>query len=424
MSHYVPPPPGFGGHGVLRAALCCGVLSSFATRGAESPEPPVFTREQAVQRALEKSLELQQLSAEIDAAGARLDGASLLLQDNPEASAEVGPRTPPSGTKVEYGLQLTQTLEIAGQRGARMGAAENAVRAARQRFDARRAELAATVRDSYGRTALAAEQLRLAREAEELSRQVFAAATERQRRGAASRLEVNTARVELARAIRERTVAEVRSLQEEATFRLLLLLPPEVPAPRLELRADVPPRPDTSLLLQQALDNRQDLAAARSDIARSDYERSVANREAVPNVNLGVGYRREEGANIVQGLIRVPLPVFNRNQAAKGVAAANARQAEAAARGLEARIRQDVATAAARYDAAVAGSAAFGPDVTAALSETLALGVEAYRAGKLDFLQFALLRRETLEGRRGYLDALSELNAAEAELNRALGVVR
>ena len=48
---------------------------------------------------------------------------------------------------------------------------------------------------------------------------------------------------------------------------------------------------------------------------------------------------------------------------------------------------------------------------------------EAYRAGKVDFFQLLLMRRETLEARNGYVDALEELHAAKAELLRATGSI-
>ena len=41
--------------------------------------------------------------------------------------------------------------------------------------------------------------------------------------------------------------------------------------------------------------------------------------------------------------------------------------------------------------------------------------------GKLDFAQLLLFRRETIEARRGYIEALDELNRAEAQLSRTLG---
>jgi cobalt-zinc-cadmium efflux system outer membrane protein len=55
------------------------------------------------------------------------------------------------------------------------------------------------------------------------------------------------------------------------------------------------------------------------------------------------------------------------------------------------------------------------------MEENLELGTESYRAGKIDFLQLLLVRRQTLEARHEYLDVLEELNAAQAQLDRALG---
>jgi cobalt-zinc-cadmium efflux system outer membrane protein len=61
--------------------------------------------------------------------------------------------------------------------------------------------------------------------------------------------------------------------------------------------------------------------------------------------------------------------------------------------------------------------------VLEALDENVALVNKGYEAGKIDFLQLILIRRETLEARRDYIEALEELNTAEAELDRVVGVV-
>ena len=45
----------------------------------------------------------------------------------------------------------------------------------------------------------------------------------------------------------------------------------------------------------------------------------------------------------------------------------------------------------------------------------------AMPTGKLDFLELMIVRRETVAARRGYIEALETLTAAEAELDRALG---
>ena len=77
----------------------------------------------------------------------------------------------------------------------------------------------------------------------------------------------------------------------------------------------------------------------------------------------------------------------------------------------------------ARLEAAVEATRAWTGGPLEAVAENMRLVDEAYRAGKVDFFQLLLIRRETLEARNGYVDALEELHAAKAELLRATGSI-
>jgi cobalt-zinc-cadmium efflux system outer membrane protein len=56
-----------------------------------------------------------------------------------------------------------------------------------------------------------------------------------------------------------------------------------------------------------------------------------------------------------------------------------------------------------------------------AMQQNTDLVTESYRAGKIDFLQLVVIRRQAIDTQREYIDVLEELNAAEAELGRAVG---
>ena len=63
----------------------------------------------------------------------------------------------------------------------------------------------------------------------------------------------------------------------------------------------------------------------------------------------------------------------------------------------------------------------FASDVVKAMQENMELGTESYRAGKIDFLQLLLIRRQTLEARNEHINVLEELTAAQAQLDRSTG---
>ncbi|PTL81604.1 TolC family protein [Vitiosangium sp. GDMCC 1.1324] len=380
---------------------------------------------ESVALALERSPRLISAQADAAAAQARLQGASLLLQTNPELQGAVGPRLKNGASSLELGLGVSQRLEVFGQRGARKEAAEAQLAAGQARLEALRVELAAKVREAFARTLAADLELRLADEGRTLAEQSLKAAEERQAAGAASLIEVNTARVELGRAARERALAAQRQVVALAELRLLLGLEP---SDELTLQGGLRPVTAAPLsadaLLERALAQRPDAKAARSELEAARAEAKLAAREALPSPRLGASYGLEEGAQIIQGTLGIELPLFNRNQAARGVSAARVVQAQASLEATERLVRSEVGLALARYRAASAAVEVFSEEVLAALQQNLALVNEAYRAGKVDFLQLLLIRRDALDARRGSIEALEELSAADAQLKRAVGSIQ
>jgi cobalt-zinc-cadmium efflux system outer membrane protein len=82
-----------------------------------------------------------------------------------------------------------------------------------------------------------------------------------------------------------------------------------------------------------------------------------------------------------------------------------------------------VKVALARYRNAERAAGAYAGEVLKAAQDNMELVTEAYRAGKVNFLELVLIQRQTLDARRGYIDALQELNSAEAQLKRVTGTI-
>ncbi|MCY1017881.1 TolC family protein [Pyxidicoccus sp. MSG2] len=372
--------------------------------------------------ALEHSPHLLSVRAQSAAARARVEGAGLLFQQNPEVSAAVGPRTRPGGNSVDLGLGVSQRLEVFGQRAARKDVARAELTASDARLATARIDLAADVREAFALARAAEQEALLAEEGRALAEQALQAAEERRGAGAASLIEVNTARVEQGRATRERTLALQRRSSALAQLRLLLGLEP-TEALTLEGGQDTERKeaPLLAALQEKALAQRGEVQAAAAEVEAARAAGRLAAREVLPSPRLGATYSREEDATIIQGTLGIELPLFNRNQAARGESAARRVEAEGTLRAVEQLVRSEVALALERYRTASAAADVYSADVLAALQQNLELVNEAYRAGKVDFLQLLVIRRESLDARRGYIDAVRELAAADAQLTRAIG---
>jgi cobalt-zinc-cadmium efflux system outer membrane protein len=378
--------------------------------------------ERAVALALERSADVAAHDAEVGAARARLDEAQLVFHANPELAVAAGPRVRSGETTVDLEVALSQQIEVFGVRGARIEVARAERDAAEAALAARKVEVAALVRQSFAR-ALASERLRsLSQEDLALARESVRVAERRQSLGDASQLEVNAARVEVGRVLREAHVAERASSLAMAELRLALGLEPTVPIQLLDVPARTRSAVDVDRVVSRALEKRADLRAARHELeaARADDRR--ASREWLPAPRVGATYKREEKADVVLGSIEVPIPLFNHNQGGRGTAAARLTKAERTLEAAERRARQEIMVAARRAEAAREAVRAFEADIVAASQDNLLLTTKAYESGKLRLPELLLVRRSAIEARRGHIEALEELSAAEAELRRATGM--
>jgi cobalt-zinc-cadmium efflux system outer membrane protein len=405
----------------LGAIVLCVAFFPLAA-GAEG-----MTLQAAVLHALKSNPDVVQAETEVEAARGHRVGAALLLQDNPEVGVAVGPRSRPQAAQEEdldLEISATQSFEIAGQRAARIDATTAALAAAEARLAERRAVVAAEVREAFGRVLGAEARKALADAALGLAQQAVEAADERHRRGAASLIELNTARVEVGRSNRAKLEAERRRAAASAELKLLLAIDPgDSLSLDGELESLSPTRDlDVTELSAIAARSRPALIAARHDLESARAEERLARREAVPSPRIGARYQREEDTEIVQGTLSLDLPLFARNQAEKRVSRTRRLQAERLVAALERQVAQQVTLSVNSVQVARETLEGFAGDVLKALDENVALVNKGYEAGKIDFLQLILIRRETLEARRDYIEALEELNTAEAELDRAVGM--
>jgi outer membrane protein, heavy metal efflux system len=382
--------------------------------------------EDAVRLALERSAEVRSAEADVGAARIRRDDAGRLLAANPELEGAWGARRDGGGSQPEYGAAIAQPVEVGGQRGLRIEGARSALAAAEASLRARRAAIAAEARLRFGAALAAAERTAIESDGVRISEAALAGEDERRRAGAGTLLELNAARVELGRA--RRSLAEAIAEETAARAALLAAIGGDAASP-LELEgsldalgapATAPPPPVTALLAH-ARAARADLAAARASAIEARAAERLAGRGAIPTPSLGASWSREEGATIVQGVVRVPLPLFDRNRPARADAAARATRDDAAVLALERELTQEVVAAHAALVAAGAVLDAAGGEALTAAAENLELATEGHRAGRVRWTELIAARREALEAQRAHVDARAGLHAARVRLAAVLG---
>lgn len=400
-------------------AMVAALAAALASAAAAEP----LDVERAVEVALARNPGLAALAQAARAAAARAEGAGTPLQDEPEIELAAGPRRDGDRDTLDVELGVSQRLGAFGARGARLAAARAQTAAAEARLAAARVDLAAEVRAAHGRALAAVRLEALAREEVEVAAAVRAAAVRRFEAGGASRLDQNAAEIELGRARRGVAAAAQRVLEARDELRALLDAEAGVP---FELAGDLSreaPAPDAEPLVARALASRPDLAAARQDLEAARADERLAGREALPAPALGARLAREEGASIALGTLSFEVPLWNRNRAARGAAAADVAAAERAVLALERRVRREVLLAVAGLAAAREALGALDGEALRAAEENVGLATLGFEAGKLGVAELLLVRRAALDARREQVEALAEVAAARAALARAAGSV-
>jgi cobalt-zinc-cadmium efflux system outer membrane protein len=406
--------------------LAVSSVLMLALAAAPASEAEAWTLERLVAEALAKSPEVAAARAEETGAEGELAADARWLRENPELEVEYGTDAPTQAQgERRLSVALSQTLEVAGQRGLRVERAEAALAAARARRRAVELSVAREVADAAvewerlsSHAMLAEEVLAAARVLEEASARRFAA-------GDAPEVERNTAVLERARAEARAALAraEVASARAALNRRLgrsptaavsLALAPVAVPS---ELRAEQP-----------------EVVAARSEAEAARAEVDLLRRERIPDPTVSLGYERETrpeehatGADLHTGAmlmarISVPLPLWDRNQAELAAARArrSAREAERESREREGEVERVSAREA--YEAARAAQAALAAALPG-VERNLSLIQRAYEAGELGLDALLLSRDRAFAARGEAIDAAAALARARSALLRASGLM-
>ncbi len=414
----------------------------------------VWTLERVVADAVERSPEVAAArAAEAGAEGVRsADGR--WLQQNPQLEVEAASDAL-TGDQGEQRVEmmLSQTVEVAGQRGLRVARAEASLDAARARsraavLDAAAEAVSAAVEleRREARARLAVEALELARALEEATGRRFAA-------GDVPELERNGAALERARAEARAALARAEVAGARAVLNRRLGRPAAAPlsvavmgageaevvqagAAELSSSAQAAARPDSraarATLPSPLLTERPELQAARAEEAAATAEVELLRRERFPDPTLGLGYERERrpeshGAitdlhteHLLVARLSVPLPLWERNQRelAEARARRSAREAERVAR--EREVEAATAMAGSTFEAARAAHTALNAALPA-VERNLDLVRRAYEAGELGLDALLLARDRAFAARAETVDAAAELARARTALLRAEG---
>ncbi|MEO8259973.1 MAG: TolC family protein [Acidobacteriota bacterium] len=350
----------------------------------------------------------------------RLPGASLRFQANPELDLELGNRHGTGSRFTDFQFGVGQSLEPGGRRTARIAAAAAAIEQSAADVDEITRLVLRSAAAAYYRTVHASQRIRILDATQELAARVHAVADRRFRAGDIAVLDVNIARASLGRVRAEREAAAAMKAQALGALQQLLLLDQD-----LAVEGDLgrPAETELDAVLQAAL-QRPELRALEAGVREAEANVRLGGTYAKPDYGIGVRYSREEGDQIVLGALTVTLPVFSKGQELRATGAARATRLGAELEAARARVRVEVRAAFETYQRRLAAVRVLETEAIPGLDENERLTTRSFEVGQLGLPELLLIRREILDTRSQYLDALLEAALARVDLDASAALLR
>lgn len=421
MVHNSKTSVGFAAIRIICSAL---TLSVFTVQGSElglPSESDSLTLEDALSRTFERNPQLAAQHLEIKARDARIHQAGTV--PNPEISLEAENFAGSGNLSGVDGLETTvgvgQVLELGGKRAARKRLAGSEKKLAEWDLKAAQLNLEAEVRSAFTDVLAAQEKLRILQEGLEINQQILETAKLRHNAGKAPATEEMKAKmayslnhIEIDRAAQDLRAARIRLVSFWSSE------PPAFKGARGDLRG-ISALPPLEGLLPQ-LNSHPELARWETEAAQRRFNEEAARAERIPNLSLGAGVRQlNDGGNgdiaLVAG-VSMPLPVFNRNQGTIREAghrvAKLEKEKQAVASRLSARLRT-------LHESLMAKSeeiAHLKDELLPESEKTLQASRDAYRLGKLSFLEVLDSQRTLFELSTRFISTLADYHKDWNEL--------
>jgi cobalt-zinc-cadmium efflux system outer membrane protein len=277
-----------------------------------------------------------------------------------------------------------------------------------------------SVAAGYSRALHGDQRIRLLAATEELAAGLYSVAARRFKAGDIALLDVNIARASLARVRADREAAEAARTLAIGELKQLLRIEENITVTG-EL---TPPAVVDLAALMQAAAERPELRELEAAVQEAEAEARLGGTFSAPQYAVAARYSREEGDHIVLGGVTVSLPVFSKGQELRAVGAARAARLRAALDAARTRVRLEVRSAFEAFNRRLSAVRVLEIDAVPGLSENEVLTARSFEVGQLGLPELLLIRREILDTRSQYLDALLEAALARIDLDASAAVLR
>jgi cobalt-zinc-cadmium efflux system outer membrane protein len=302
------------------AALAAAIILLFscgaATAQGACGEP--ITQRQVVRCALDQSPAVQRARLELQALAGRRVTAGIWLPSLPGVSFQSDQRTHfggQPGSTFNWYVTLSQQVEIAGQRGARLREVDAEADAQIRRYAVARLDVSAQALAAYFDVVAAKDLVQLAREVGRVADGLGALAQARAQESLVSPVDADVAKSEAVRISQIRYEAERRHDTAQAFLAGLLGLDPAQPISvigELSPQQTTPSAVDAGLdgLETRALELRGEIAAAQAGRRVLESRLDLIRRLRIPNPTFSIFAQRDGfSERVIGGGISIPIPL-------------------------------------------------------------------------------------------------------------------
>ena len=399
-----------------RAIGCLAACTLLATLATPVGAQTGLTLSDALQRALKSNPEILASRQHAEAARARVRDSGRWA--NPKLSLSLENLDGDLGLdRTESTVELEQLFELGGDRSAREGLSGSLESIAWAEASTLERAVMRETAARFLETWSLQERTRRLRDAERDAEIAVTAARERHRAGAAPAHE--SVRAQGFRSMR--AVERSRAETEWGSARHALAL--QWGASDLDSDRLVLDPPDTASVpseeaLARAVGEHPDRRRALAEIAVEDWKLREVRAARVPDLTVSAGVRHLaeiEATGLVAG-VSLPLPLWNGMGGLVSAAERDQAAARERARFIELRVAREIGLAQERYESAAESWRRLRAEVIPSSREALDLVQNAYRGGRLTYVEILDTQRNLLEAELALIQAEADLWRAAVEL--------
>jgi cobalt-zinc-cadmium efflux system outer membrane protein len=354
--------------------------------------------------------------------------APLVLPANPELTVAVGPRFAGGDTGVDVEASLTQRIEVGGQRGLRVEAADRLHELTDAEIEQIRWVVHCDVHAMFHKAVVERERALLAKQVVAFQEEVLRVVERQIAAGETAPLTLRLAQAEVAQAKQLLALSEQALTASRMRLGQLAGWPAANPPDPIG-GVDAPREPPAyAELIKVAREKLPSLRAGSAAIAEARARAALADREGWVQPSIGAQYNREsspaggDANHVLMGILSLPIPGFRANEGERAKARADIVVANAELSANKEMLDAEIAVARSEVVAAAQRTRAYGTEILPRFEENLTLLRRAFELGEIDILALSVGRERFLRIQSDAFGAQLDYFVALAALERVVGV--